>query len=137
VERRCTRAEHPRAAARQGPEQGDLMPEGKVKASKMKVYQPPEGTTGLDGQFHVYTYDVFNQAFLTAKSFSTIEKAVSFQRHEQERIYLEQEADPELFDLPFISTDPDLVARVDREPHYRERLMKDLGSDARNRARRR
>src|SRR5947207_8584513 len=71
--------------------------EGKVKASKVKVHQPPEGTGGLDGQFHVYIYDVFNQAFSGGRSFETVEKAVSFQRHEQERIYLEQEADPELF----------------------------------------
>jgi hypothetical protein len=34
--------------------------ESKVKSSKMKVHQPPDGTTGLVGQFHVYTYDVFH-----------------------------------------------------------------------------
>ena len=38
--------------------------EGKVKASKVRVHQPPEGTSGLDGHFHVYVFDVFNQAFL-------------------------------------------------------------------------
>ena len=113
------------------------MPEGKVKASKVKVHQPPEGTGGIDNQFHVYIYDVFHNGFAAGRSFDTVEKAVSFQRHEQERIYLEQEADPELFDLPFISADPDLLARITRDPVYRERLEKDLQSEARNRARRR
>jgi len=113
------------------------MAEGKVKASKVKVHQPPEGTGGLDGQFHVYVYDVFNQNFLPRKSFETVERAVSFQRHEQERIYLEQEADPGLFDLPFISADPDLLDRVERDADYRARLIRDLGSEARARARRR
>lgn len=111
--------------------------EGKIKASKVKVHQPPEGTTGLDGLFHVYVYDVFNATFMGGKPHDTIEKAVSFQRHEQERIYLEQEADPELFDLPFISADPDLVARVAREPAYLDRLKRDLASEARARGRRR
>jgi len=113
------------------------MAEGKVKASKVKVHQPPEGTGGLDGQFHVYVYDVFNQNFLPGKSFETVERAVSFQRHEQERIYLVQEADPGLFDLPFISADPDLLDRVERDADYRARLIRDLGSEARARARRR
>jgi hypothetical protein len=111
--------------------------EGKVKASKVRVHQAPEGTTGLDGHFHVYVYDVFNEAFLPGKSWDTVEKAVSFQRHEQERIYLEQEADPELFDLPFISADPDLIERAGRDAEYRDRLRRDLKSEARNRARRR
>jgi hypothetical protein len=113
------------------------MAEGKIKASKARVHQPPEGTSGLDGQFHVYIYDVFNNGFAAGRSFDTIEKAVSFQRHEQERIYLEQEADPELFDLPFISADPGLVERVERDADYRARLTRDLGSEARSRARRR
>jgi len=113
------------------------MAEGKIKASKAKVHQPPEGTTGLDGQFHVYIYDVFNDTFAAGKAFDTVEKAVAFQRHEQERIYLEQEADPELFDLPFISADPQLVERIERDADYRARLKRDLGSEARNRARRR
>jgi len=113
------------------------MGEGKVKASKARVYQPPEGTGGLDGHFHVYILDVFNQAFLPGKSFDTVERAVAFQRHEQERIYLEQEADPGLFDLPFISADPDLLDRVERDADYRARLIRDLGSEARARARRR
>jgi len=113
------------------------MTEGKVKASKVKVYQPPEGSGGLDGLFHVYIYDVFNKAFAAGKSFDTVEKAVSFQRHEQERIYVEQEADPALFDLPFISADPDLLARVARDARYRAQLEKDLQSEALNRVRRR
>jgi hypothetical protein len=113
------------------------MAEGKVKASKVKVHAPPEGTAGLDGHFHVYVYDVFHRAFLAGKSFETVERAVSFQRHQQERIYTEQEADPDLFDLPFISSDPDLVTRAERDPAYRERLMRDLGAEARARARRR
>ena len=111
------------------------MPEGKVKASKFKVHQAPEGTSGLDGQFHVYIYDVFNRTFAATRAFETVERAVSFQRHEQERIYLEQEADPELFDLPFISADPDLVTRIGRDAQYRERLEDDLRSEARKRRR--
>jgi hypothetical protein len=107
-----------------------------VKAAKVKVLAPPEGTTGLDGQFHVYVFDVFNQRFAPGKSFDTVEKAASFQRHQQERIYTEQEAVPELFDLPFISSDPDLLARIERDPDYRTRLTKELGAEARGRARR-
>jgi hypothetical protein len=113
------------------------MSQGKVKASKVKVFTPPEGTPGVDGNFHVYVFDVFNNAFAAARSFDTVEKAASFQRHEQERIYTEQEAIPELFDLPFISSDPDLVARVARDPAYREQLVRELGSEARGRARHR
>jgi hypothetical protein len=111
--------------------------EGKVKASKAKVHQPPEGTGGLDGHFHVYIYDVFNQTFLPGRSFDTVERATQFLRHEQERIYAEQEADPELFDLPFISADPDLIARAGRDEAYRARLTRDLGFEARARARKR
>lgn len=111
------------------------MSSGKVKASKVKVHQPPEGTTGLDGSYHVYVFDVFHKAFLPGKTFDTVERAASFQRHEQERIYAEQEADPELFDLPFLSSDPDLLARVERDAEYKERLMRDLASEARSRAR--
>ena len=99
------------------------MSEGKVKASKAKVHQPPEGTTGVDGHFHVYVFDVFNKAFLAGKAFDTVERAVSFQRHEQERIYAEQEADP------------DLVTRVERDGEYKQRLMRDLSSEARSRGR--
>lgn len=113
------------------------MGEGKVKASKLKVHQPPDGTGGLDGHFHVYVFDVFNRNFLPGRSVDTIEKAASFQRHEQERIYAEQEAEPELFDLPFVSSDPDLLARVERDQEYRERLVHDLTIEGRQRARRR
>jgi hypothetical protein len=113
------------------------MSEGKVKAAKVKVHQPPEGTGSLDGQFHVYIYDTVQKSFAPGRAFDTPEKAVSFKRHEQERIYLEQEADPALFDLPFISADPDLIARAERDPEYRTRLQRDLTSEARNRARRR
>ncbi len=113
------------------------MSEGKVKASKVKVHQPPEGTGGLDGHFHVYVFDVFHKQFLPGRAVDTIEKAASFMRHEQERIYAEQEAEPELFDYPFVSTDPDLLARVERDAEYRDRLERDLTSEARQRARRR
>lgn len=114
------------------------MAEGKVKAAKVKVHEPPPGTGGMDGQFHVYTYDAFGRTFLPeSRTWDTIEKAVSFQRHEQERIYAEQEADPELFDLPFISSDPDLVARAGRDPEYRDRLIRALSAEARQRARKR
>jgi hypothetical protein len=112
------------------------MTQGKVKAAKMKVYEAPAGTSGLDGQFHVYVFDVFNEKFSAGKSFGTVERATSFQRHEQERIYGEQEAEPELFDLPFISNDPDLLGRIERDAEYRQRLVRDLGGDARARARR-
>ena len=111
---------------------------GKVKAAKAKIYAPPEGTGGLDGHFHVYCFDVFNQKFLPDhRKIEHIERAVSFQRHEQERFYAEQEADPELFDLPFISSDPDLLGRIERDAEYRTRLAKDLTSEARGRARKR
>jgi hypothetical protein len=114
------------------------MAEGKVKSAKARVHQPPAGTGGLDGQFHVYVFDVFNQTFLgNRRSWDTVEKAVSYQRHEQERIYAEQEADPAMFDLPFISADPELVARIGRDPAYREALAKELTAEARQRARKR
>jgi len=113
------------------------MPEGKVKASKVKVHQPPDSTSG-DGRFHVYVFDVYNQSFSPAvRAFDSVERAVSFSRHEQERIYTEQEADPELFDLPFISSDPDLVARAERDSEYSDRLARELSAEARARGRRR
>lgn len=112
------------------------MSEGKVKASKVKVYPPPDGT-GPDSQYHVYVFDVFNKEFLPGKTVDSLEKAASFQRHEQARIYTEQEAEPELFDLPFVSSDPDLIARVGRDGEYKARLIRELSSDARQRARRR
>jgi hypothetical protein len=108
---------------------------GKVKAAKVKVYAAPEGTGGLDGHFHVYVFDVFNQTFLPGNSFDNIERAAAFQRHEQERIYAEQEAEPALFDLPFISNDPDLLRRIDQDAAYKDRLMRELDSEARGRAR--
>ena len=113
------------------------MSEGKVKAAKVKVYPPPDGTPGVDGHFHVYIFDVFNKTFADGKQVDSLEKAAAFQRHAQERIYTEQEAEPELFDLPFISSDPDLVTRIEREPEYKNRLVRELTSDARQRARRR
>src|SRR5262245_14896329 len=106
------------------------MSEGKVKASKIKVYSPPDGVGGTDGPFHVYVFDVFNKQFHPGRPFDTIERAAQFQRHEQERIYLEQEADPELFDLPFVSTDAQLMDRIGRDAEYKGRLMRDLESDA-------
>lgn len=111
------------------------MSAGKVKASKFRVHAPPDGTTGLDGHFHVYVFDVVEQRFRPARSFDTIERAVSFLRHEQQRIYAEQEAAPDLFDLPFVSSDPDLVGRCDRDPAYKEHLIKELQADLRARER--
>ena len=108
---------------------------GKVKAAKVKVHAAPEGTGGLDGQFHVYVFDVFNKTFLPGRPFDTIERAATHQRREQERIYTEQEAEAELFDLPFISNDPDLLRRVAEDAEYKSRLMRDLESEARARAR--
>ena len=113
------------------------MGNAKVKAAKVKVLQPPEGTAGLDGRINVYIFDVFNSEFLGGKPFETVERAVAFQRHEQERIYRDQEADPELFDLPFISADPDLVNRAARDAEYKQRLIRELTPDARARGRKR
>ena len=113
------------------------MSEGKVKASKVRVHLPPEGTGGLDGHVYVYIYEVFHKAFSGGKAFDTIERAAQFQRHEQERFYLEQEADPELFDLPFLSSDPGLLERLDRDADYKNRLMRDLDTEARQRGRKR
>ncbi len=114
------------------------MGEGKVKSAKVKVHQPPAGTTGVDGAFHVYTFDAYGKTFLPQfKTWDNVEKAVSYQRHEQERIYAEQEADPEFFDLPFISSDPDLIARAERDAEYRDQLVRTLSAEARQRARKR
>ena len=85
----------------------------------------------------MYVYDVFHRTFLPGRSFDTVERAAAFQRHEQERIYAEQEAAPELFDLPFLSSDSDLVARIERDGAYRERLMKELQAELRARVRHR
>ena len=111
------------------------MSAGKVKAAKMKIHLAPEGTSGIDGQFHVYVFDVFHRAFLAGKPFDTVEKATSFQRHAQERIFTEQEAVPELFDLPFLSNDPDLIRRIESDAAYKDRLMRDLTHEARARGR--
>src|SRR5216117_3613913 len=113
------------------------MSDGKVKAAKVRVHQPPEAGGAGDGPFHVYVYDVFHKTFHPGKSFDTVERAAQFQRHEQERIYLEQEADPELFDLPFISADVALLERIERDPDYKARLMRDLDGEARQRGRKR
>jgi len=107
----------------------------KVRAARARVYGPPAGVAP-DSKVHVYTFDVFNEKFLVGKAFENVERAVQYQRHEQERIYTEQEATPELFDLPFLSSDPDLVARADRDGEYKKRLLRDLKSDARSRGRR-
>jgi len=112
------------------------MGETKVKAAKVKVHQPPDGVAS-DGHVHVYVFDVFNRSFLAGKPFDTVERAAAFQRHEQERIYVEQEADPALFDLPFISADVDLIARCERDSDYKSRLLRDLDGEARARARKR
>src|SRR5258705_13927925 len=111
------------------------MSTGKVKASKFRVHTPPDGTGGLDGHFHVYVFDVVEKSFRPGRSFDNIERAVAFLRHEQERIYAEQEAAPELFDLPFVSSDPDLVGRTERDPAYQETLFKELQADLRARER--
>jgi hypothetical protein len=111
------------------------MSAAKVRAARVKVYPPPDGVKG-DEKFHVYVFDVFHETFLPGKVFDNVERAVQFQRHEQERIYTVQEAEPELFDLPFLSSDPDLVARVERDAEYKRVLLRDLGSDARGRGRR-
>ncbi len=111
------------------------MSSGKVRAARMKVYPPPAGVKA-DEKIHVYVFDVFNERFLPGKSFDNLERASQFQRHEQERIYVEQEAEPELFDLPFLSSDPDLLARVEKDGEYARLLKRDLTGDARARGRR-
>mgnify|MGYP003338125637 CR=1 FL=1 len=109
----------------------------KIRAARAHVYAPPEGVKP-DTKVHVYTFDAFNKTFLADhKTFDTIERAVQFQRHEQERIYTEQEAEPEYFDLPFLSHDPDLLNRIESDADYKKRMTRDLTSDARARGRRR
>jgi hypothetical protein len=112
------------------------MSEGRVKAAKVKVHTPPDGTAA-DERLHVYIYDVFNKTFLPGRAFENVERAAQHQRHEQENIYLIQEADPELFDLPFISSDARLIEHVESDPEYRKRLMRDLDGEARARGRKR
>jgi hypothetical protein len=111
------------------------MSSAKVRAARVKVYPPPDGVKA-DDKIHVYVYDVFHETFLPGKSFENLERASQFQRHEQERIYTEQEAEPELFDLPFLSSDPDLLARIERDGEYARTLRRDLTGDARARGRR-
>ena len=41
-----------------------------------------------------------------------------------------------MFDLPFLSSDPDLLARIGRDAEYHRLLKRDLTSDARGRGRR-
>ena len=94
----------------------------KVRASRARVYGPPEGVDP-DAKMHVYVFDVFHEKFLAGQSFENIERAVQHQRHDQERIYAEQEAEPALFDLPFLSSDPDLVARIERDSEYKKRKV--------------
>ena len=112
------------------------MSSAKVRAARVKVYPPPDGVKA-DDKIHVYTFDVFHETFLPGKTFENLERAVQFQRHEQERIYTEQEAEPELFDLPFLSSDPGLLARVEKDAEYARLLRRDLTSDARTRGRKR
>ncbi len=107
----------------------------KIRAARARVYAPPAGVAA-DTKVHVYTLDVFHETFLPGKAFENIERAVQHQRHEQERLYAEQEAEPELFDLPFLSSDPDLLNRIERDAEYKKRLMRELKSDARARGRR-
>lgn len=111
------------------------MSSAKIRAARVKVYPPPDGVKA-DEKVHVYVFDVFNGKFLPGKSFDNIERATQHQRHEQEHIYTIQEAEPELFDLPFLSSDPDLIARVDRDEEYARKLKRDLTGDARARGRR-
>ena len=108
---------------------------GKIRAARVKVYSPPEGVKA-DEKIHVYVFDVFNERFLPGKSFDNLERASQFQRHEQERIYTEQEAEPALFDLPFLSSDPGLLERVETDAEYARLLKRDLTGDARARGRR-
>jgi len=108
----------------------------KIRAARARVYAPPEGVAA-DNKIHVYIFDTFNEAFLADHAtFDNIERAVKHQRHEQERIYTEQEAEPELFDLPFLSSDPDLLARITKDADYKKHLVRDLKGDARSRGRR-
>ncbi len=113
------------------------MSSSKIRASRMKVYAPPAGTKA-DAQVHVYVFDVFHGEFLDShRTFENLERASQHQRSEQERIYNEQEAEPELFDIPFLSSDPGLLERVKTDAEYARTLKRDLTSDARSRGRRR
>ena len=77
------------------------MAEGKVKASKVKVHQPPEGVRRRHGHFHVYIYDVFNKTFAARQGVRHRRaRGLSSSATSRSGSTLEQEADPELFDLP-------------------------------------
>ncbi len=108
----------------------------KIRAARARIHSAPDGVKG-DGQIHVYIFDVFNEQFLPGKSFETAERAVQFQRQAQEEIYILQEAAPELYDLPFLSHDPALMERVEKDAEYKKSLLRDLRGDARSRGRRR
>ena len=111
------------------------MPGEKIRAARARIQPVPEGAKG-DNQIHVYIFDVFHGQFLPGKAFDNVERAVQFQRQEQERIYVEQEAEPELYDLPFLSHDPALLDRVSADDAYKKLLMRELRGDARARGRR-
>lgn len=113
------------------------MSAGKISAARVKVYAPPAGAKA-DTQVHVYVFDVFHQVFLEDhKAFENTERAVQHQRSVQERIYLEQEAEPELFDIPFLSSDPALLEHVAKDAEFARITKRDLTGDARARNRRR
>lgn len=107
----------------------------KIRAARARIQPAPDGAKG-DGQIHVYIFDVFNEQFLPGKSFETVERAVQFQRQAQEEIYILQEAEPELYDLPFLSHDPALLERVEKDAAYKKSLTRELRGDARARGRR-
>ncbi len=107
----------------------------KIRAARARIYPAPNGVHG-DGQIHVYIFDVFHEQFLPGKAFENVERAVQYQRQQQENIYVLQEAEPELYDLPFLSHDAALLERVNSDPAYKRSLMRDLKGDARSRGRR-
>lgn len=107
----------------------------KIRAARARIYPAPDGVKG-DGRIHVYIFDVFNEQFLPGKAFDNVERAVQYQRREQENIYILQEAEPELYDLPFLSHDPGLIQRLNTDADYKKSLMRDLRGDARSRGRR-
>src|SRR5262249_12396924 len=107
----------------------------KVRAARARVYGPPDGVAA-DAKVHVYIYDVFHESFLPGRPYDNAERPCKSQRHEQERIYNEQEAEPELFDLPFLSNDAELLVRVERDTEYKKHLVRELKGDARARGRR-
>lgn len=107
----------------------------KIRAARARIYPVPTGVKG-DGQIHVYVFDVFNEQFLPGKAFENVERAVQYQRQQQENIYVFQEAEPHWYDLPFLSHDSSLLERVITDPDYKKSLIRDLKGDARSRGRR-